>query len=67
MHTTRPASPPEPLLLTVAEAAALLGLGRTTLYELILRGDLMTVKIGRARRVPVASLQQFVASLAEAQ
>ncbi len=67
MHTTNPASPPEPLLLTVTEAAALLGLGRTTLYELILRGDLMAVKIGRARRVPVASIQRFVASLSEAQ
>jgi excisionase family DNA binding protein len=49
------------LLLTVREAAALLAVGRTTLYELIADGQLGTVHIGRAVRVPRAELEAFVA------
>lgn len=49
-----------PLLLTVPQAAAMLSLGRTTVYELIGSGELETVVIGRARRVPVAAVVEFV-------
>lgn len=49
-----------PLLLTVGDAARLLAVGRTTLYALIKRGELRTVAIGRARRIPRAALEQFV-------
>ncbi len=49
------------LLLTVREAAVLLAVGRTTLYELIADGHLGTVHIGRAVRVPRAELEAFVA------
>jgi excisionase family DNA binding protein len=49
------------LLLTVAEAAAVLAIGRTTLYELIATGQLATVHIGRAVRIPRAELEAFVA------
>lgn len=48
------------LLLTVREAAALLAIGRTTLYELIGAGELGTVHIGRAVRIPRAELEAFV-------
>ena len=48
------------LLLTVAEAGEALGIGRTLCYELVLKGELPSVKLGRARRVPVASLQAWV-------
>lgn len=51
------------LLVTVREAAALLGVGRTTAYELIARGELDVVHIGRATRVPVASLEDYVERL----
>lgn len=55
------------LLLTVTEAARRLGIGRTLLYELMLRGEVMSVKVGRSRRVPVWSVEQFVkAKIAEA-
>lgn len=50
----------EPLLISVPEAARLLGLGRTKLYELIATGEIEVVRIGRAARVPVASLRDFV-------
>ncbi|ABW14892.1 DNA binding domain, excisionase family [Parafrankia sp. EAN1pec] len=48
------------LLLTPAEAAELLGVGRTTIYELMNSGDIPSVRIGRARRIPAADLVAFV-------
>lgn len=48
-------------LLTVNEAAARLALGRTTVYELIARRELKTIKIGRARRVPESAIEQWIA------
>ena len=64
-----PGPPPQPdgadvrLLLTVPEAARALGLGRSTVYELIGAGRLEVVHIGRAARVPVDALDSFVTSL----
>jgi excisionase family DNA binding protein len=49
-----------PLLLTIPQAAAVLAVGRTTVYELIGAGDLEAVHIGRSVRVPIAELQAFV-------
>lgn len=50
------------LLLTPEEAAQVLGLGRTKVYEheLMLSDALESVKIGASRRVPVESLTSFV-------
>ena len=53
----------EQLLVTPEEAARRLALGRTTVYELIARGELGSVVIGRSRRVPVSSLRDFVGRL----
>lgn len=50
----------EPLLLTPVQAAAALGISRTALYELMGSGALGFVLLGRSRRVPVASLREFV-------
>src|SRR5205814_1367360 len=50
-----------PLLLTIPQAASVLAVGRTTVYELIGAGDLEAVHIGRSARVPVASIELFVA------
>jgi len=51
------------LLLTPEEAAEVLSLGRTKVYELIGEGTLRSVRIGKCRRVPVSALADFVASL----
>jgi excisionase family DNA binding protein len=51
------------LLLTVEEAAEVLSLGRTKVYELIAAGEIPTVKIGRARRVSAKALTVFVGRL----
>lgn len=51
------------LLLTVEEAAELLRLGRTTTYELVMRGLIPSVKIGRRRLVVRSGLSDFVSGL----
>ena len=51
------------LLVTPEEAARRLSVGRTTIYELMSRGELQSVNIGRCRRVPVSSLSLFVNKL----
>lgn len=52
-------------LLTVPQAAALLSIGRTMAYELIATGELEVVHIGRAARVPVAAIEDYVTRLRE--
>ena len=49
------------ILLTVNEAATRLAIGRTTLYELIANQELRSVKIGRARRIPESSVDEWIA------
>ncbi|MEX2225374.1 MAG: helix-turn-helix domain-containing protein [Dehalococcoidia bacterium] len=55
----------EELLITVKEAGRRLGLGRSATWVLIQRGVLPSVKVGGARRVLVADLQEFVSLLKE--
>lgn len=52
-----------PLLLTPAQVAAELGVGRSTVYELFASGVLRSVKIGSARRVRSADLREYVDQL----
>ena len=53
----------ERLLLTVVEAAAMLGVGRTTAYELIADRKLQVVHIGRSARVPLVAVHRYVDGL----
>ncbi len=53
-------SPTPKVLLTIEEAAAALSLGRTYTYQLILQGDLLSIKVGRKRLVPAFALHEFV-------
>lgn len=48
------------LLLSIPQVAKTLGLGRTKVYELIATEGLPVVRFGRAVRVSVASLQQWI-------
>ena len=50
----------DPMLLTVRQVAASLGVGRTTVYELIGTGELEVVHIGRSMRVPAAAMTEYV-------
>jgi excisionase family DNA binding protein len=51
------------LLLTPAEAAHALGIGRTKLFELMASGELESVQIGHSRRVPRDALNAFLDQL----
>ncbi|MDZ4719653.1 MAG: helix-turn-helix domain-containing protein [Roseiflexaceae bacterium] len=50
----------EPLLVRVEEAARMLSLSRSTIYEMMDAGDLPSVRHGTARRIPVAALRDWV-------
>jgi excisionase family DNA binding protein len=50
----------EPLLLDVVEAACRLGVGRTTMYDLLKRGEIVPIRIGRRVLIPSASLDTWV-------
>jgi excisionase family DNA binding protein len=50
-----------PFLVDVPTAARLLACSRGFLYELIAAGEIPTVKLGRARRIPVDELRRYVA------
>jgi len=52
----------EKLAYTVKEAAQLLSLSRSLIYELINCGKIRTIKIGRARRITRDQLEEFVSA-----
>ena len=51
------------LLLTVREAADMLGIGRSKLYELLRAGTVPSVRIGSCRRIPALDLTDLVDKL----
>ncbi len=56
-----------PLLLTPKAAAKRLSLAESTVYQLISRGEIKSLLIGRARRIPMDALTAYVARLREEQ
>lgn len=55
----------EKKLLTVAEAAMMLGLGRSVTYKLVMSGSIRSFKIGRSRRIPQSAIDAFITSCDE--
>jgi len=55
-----PQGMPQRLLLRIPEVAKALGLGRSTIYELIAKGELPVVRVGRAIRVSATTVQKWV-------
>jgi excisionase family DNA binding protein len=53
------------LLYRVREAAAMLGLGESKLWELLARGEIESVKIDGARRIPREAIETYVRQLRE--
>jgi excisionase family DNA binding protein len=51
-----------PLLVTAPQAARILSIGRTALYQLIWDGQLTPIHIGRSVRFSVDQLEAFVRS-----
>jgi len=52
------------LALSPEQAAAALGVGRTTVYQLIASGRLRSLRVGRRRIVPMAALEAFLVEAA---
>ena len=49
----------------MVDAAQILSLSRSKVYELLSTGDIGSVRIGRSRRIPRSALDDYVAGLAE--
>lgn len=47
-------------LLTIDEACQALGIGRTKTYELVMSGDLASIKIGSRRLIAVTSIASYI-------
>jgi excisionase family DNA binding protein len=56
---------PIPILVTVDEAATMLRIGRTVAYQLMQKGEIRSVKIGRVRRVVASSIREYVMRLVD--
>jgi excisionase family DNA binding protein len=55
----------EQLMYRPAEAAQLLGMGRTAIFALIKSGRLRSIKLGGARFITAGALRAFVRELEE--
>lgn len=62
MRARREQAAPEPVAVRIPQAAAMLGIGRSTLYLCIAAGEIEAIKVGRSTLVPVESLKAFVAA-----
>jgi excisionase family DNA binding protein len=61
-HQDRPATT-SPLLFSVEEAAQLLGIGRTFMFQLVATGEISSLKIGKRRKIPREALDQYIERL----
>ncbi len=53
------------LLLTIPEAAELLGIGKTLAWSLVQQGELPSVRLGRLVRIPRVELEAWVVGQAK--
>ena len=51
---------PVKVLLTIDEAAQALSIGRTLLYDLLMRQQIASIKVGRVRRVPMTAIDDYI-------
>ena len=53
------------LLLTPTEAAMVLSISRSLLYQLLMHKRIFSVKVGGARRIPLAAIHEYVEALCQ--
>jgi excisionase family DNA binding protein len=53
-------APTAPRTMSVEEAATALGIGRTTAYQAVARGELPHIRIGRRVVVPTKALERLL-------
>ena len=63
MSSSAGASAGDALLLRVGDAAAILSVGRTTVYGLIASGQLRPVHVGRSMRISRTEIERFIREL----
>lgn len=56
----------EAVVVTVRDAASMLSISPSRIYQLIAEGTLIAHKMGRARRVSVASVHKYLADTTSA-
>jgi excisionase family DNA binding protein len=52
--------PSHPFLYSPRDAATFLGVGRTTIYKLLNSGELESMYVGAARRIPLSTMREFI-------
>jgi excisionase family DNA binding protein len=58
--STASARKTEPLTLSVPVAAAMVGIGRSTLYELVQSGDVRCVRLGKRIVIPITVIEALL-------
>jgi excisionase family DNA binding protein len=61
----RVAAPVCRLAVTVEEGAQMLGVGRATLYKLVMCGEIASFTVGRARRIAISTLERYAQARGE--
>jgi len=56
------AQPTPPIAVSPDEAARLAGIGRTSLYAALAKGDLKSIKIGTRRLIKIDAIHDWLAS-----
>ena len=64
-HSEHQARSPEKLAFTIAEACVALGIGKTSLYELISSGELKSIRAAGRRLIRRSDLEAFLASCSD--
>lgn len=49
-----------PLVMTPAEAAQALGIGRNSIYALLRSGELGSIRVGKLIKIPRAALEEYL-------
>lgn len=52
----------KPLNLSIDETAGALGVGRSTVYGLLRKGELHAIRIGDRQLVPIVEIERFIAA-----
>ena len=61
-HSKQPTHITPPIAVSPDEAARLAGIGRTSLYAALAKGDLKSIKIGTRRLIKIEAIHEWLAS-----
>lgn len=61
-NTKQNTQPTPPIAVSPDEAARLAGIGRTSLYAALAKGDLKSIKIGTRRLIKIEAIHEWLAS-----